>query len=356
MIKTVVRLLLFVSLNIFYFCSSKSSFDQTDASDLTSDIPPTEVTISIARTRPFDYFIPTSGKIFSSREVPLQFRRNGLIENLYAKTGDLVNQGDLLAALENAKQEIALARSKLSVEEKMFDFQDLLLSYRSSKDTLTNEAAIKNIRISSGLAAAELAFEEAKLEYNNSFIRAPFSGVVAGVNLSEGSPVRDGDELCYVHDPKSLVVKCGVLEGDALILKRGIRAQVTPISMPEAKYSAEVEIVNPRVNNPSGMVDVVLRLDGNPMMFPGMNVQVIFQISYDENLIVPKEAVVIRSGKHVIFTVENSLAKWNYVAIGRENGREVEILSGLQPGDSVITRNNLQLSHDAMISIVGSKN
>ena len=83
-----------------------------------------------------------------------------------------------------------------------------------------------------------------------------------------------------------------------------------------------------------------------------MHVQAIMSLPYDQHIVIPKEALVVRSGKFVVFTAKNKLAKWNYVTIGRENGKEIEILEGLQQGDSVIITNNLQLAHDATVSFV----
>jgi multidrug efflux pump subunit AcrA (membrane-fusion protein) len=57
----------------------------------------------------------------------------------------------------------------------------------------------------------------------------------------------------------------------------------------------------------------------------------------------------------VVFSVENDLAKWNYVEFGFDNGKMVEITDGLEAGMVVITNNNLQLAHDAPISIQNSK-
>ena len=67
---------------------------------------------------------------------------------------------------------------------------------------------------------------------------------------------------------------------------------------------------------------------------------------------VAKEAIVMKSGKPVVFTEENGLAKWNYVSTGRENGKEIEILSGIKAGQNVIVSNNLQLAHDAPIIVL----
>ncbi|MEM6522263.1 MAG: hypothetical protein AAF693_00650 [Bacteroidota bacterium] len=82
-----------------------------------------------------------------------------------------------------------------------------------------------------------------------------------------------------------------------------------------------------------------------------MNVQIKFALTQNKTLAIPKEALVIRSGREVVFVHEDGQAKWHYITSGVTNGEEVEVLQGLEEGMQVITENNLQLAHDAKIQI-----
>lgn len=81
-----------------------------------------------------------------------------------------------------------------------------------------------------------------------------------------------------------------------------------------------------------------------------MNCSVTINLPSGNTLIVPREALVMRSDRPVVFTLVNDKAKWNYVTVGRTNGKDVEITGGLKAGEQVITSNNLQLAHDAPVS------
>ena len=87
-----------------------------------------------------------------------------------------------------------------------------------------------------------------------------------------------------------------------------------------------------------------------------MNCTAVIKAPASRSLIVPKEAVVMRSGKAVVFTLQDGKAKWNYVAVGKDNGKEVEIKEGVTAGQKVITTNNLQLAHDAPVKEVIKEN
>jgi RND family efflux transporter MFP subunit len=304
-----------------------------------------------AAIKPFEYLISASGKITSASEVRMQFRRNGTIEKIFVANGQTVIKGQLLAVLINETQELSLSKAKLQLQEKKIAYNDQMLSYRNDGDSIRYKQVSANIRISSGLAGAELAYEEAGFEYNNSFLRAQIPGVVSAIELNAGSPVNQNDLLCFIHDPKNLLVEAEVLEADALQLAKGMVADVQSMAGNSESYSARVETINPRVDEKTGLVKVMLKLSGNSRAFPGMHVQTIIRLPYSKSIIVPKEAVVIRSGKAVVFTAKDGLAKWNYVTVGRENGKDVEVLDGLKEGDEVIVTNNLQLAHDATVTV-----
>jgi len=72
----------------------------------------------------------------------------------------------------------------------------------------------------------------------------------------------------------------------------------------------------------------------------------------NNSIVVPKQALVYRSGRPVVFTLTGNESKWNYVEVGKDNGQEVEILKGIEPNETVITTNNLQLAHQAPVQIV----
>ena len=83
-----------------------------------------------------------------------------------------------------------------------------------------------------------------------------------------------------------------------------------------------------------------------------MNVRVSIYRSLGKQLVVPKTAVVLRSGKKVVFTLSSGKAVWNYVQTGLENATHCTILEGLKEGDTVIVSGNINLAHEAPVTVV----
>ena len=86
-------------------------------------------------------------------------------------------------------------------------------------------------------------------------------------------------------------------------------------------------------------------------LIDGMNVQVIIRMALPNKLIVPKEAIVLRQERKVVFTVKNDTAYWNYVKVGEENSRYATIENGIKPNQEVIVSGNLNIAHLSKISI-----
>jgi hypothetical protein len=116
---------------------------------------------------------------------------------------------------------------------------------------------------------------------------------------------------------------------------------------------AHIVEINPKIGT-NGLFKIKLDLESPRNVFLGANMQVKIAVPQRETLVVPKKALVIRSGKKVVFTEENGLAKWHYVTTGLDNGEEIEILEGLKESEKVIVSNNLQLNHDSPVSVVKS--
>ena len=82
-----------------------------------------------------------------------------------------------------------------------------------------------------------------------------------------------------------------------------------------------------------------------------MNVKVIIEEKVSYQLVIPKQAVVLRSEKQVVFTLQTGKAKWNYVKTGLENISSFSINEGLKQGDTIIYDGNLNLAHDAEVVV-----
>jgi len=209
----------------------------------------------------------------------------------------------------------------------------------------------------SGLSAARTALERARLNLEKTKIRAPFTGVVTGIGVSEGEQVGNGTLICNLVNNTDIEADVGVLESDMAHLRKGSPALLVVPSLQET-LRVRVDVISPEFDKASRTCEVLLRFhckDGR--VRPGMFVRAIIAgETYSDRLLVPKEAVLVRDGRPLVFKVEDKRSKWLYILPGRKNDYAVEIervLQGgkLEPGDLVIVSNHLTLSHDAKVKV-----
>lgn len=303
--------------------------------------------------RPFVYRLRLLGKVRAERSIELSFRQSGFLEKLLVKNAQTVKKGQLIAQLEPSEAQINLQEAHTQVAMRQSDYQDRLVQHKfdlQNAEEISPELR-QQFAISSGLRAAELQLERAKLQLQQMQLIAPFAGKIADCKLQKGQNIEAGKAYALLYSHQSLYLDTEVLESELAQLKLGQKAHVFPFAHQETALSAQLERINPKIDD-KGKVKIELKLAYNPKLMPGMNAHAELEIPTRQCLIVPKVAIVRRSGRDVVFTEVKGKAYWNYVKLGLDNGQEVEILEGLKSGDRVIVSNNLQLDHDAPLEIV----
>lgn len=331
-------------------CTTEATNDnEVDSSTLRKKNAPTQVETVKAVKKPFNYQIHVNGIVEAAKEVEMAFKIGGTLENLAVHEGDKVQKGELLAKFNTLESEYALEKANISLKERELEYKNQLLAMGNQGDSLQMANVRSNIGYITGLKAAELEYKKAVTQFNSTSVRAPFSGVVSNLKVKQGALVKVGDKLCSISSSKSFLVKTEVLETVIGKVNIGQQVNINPLALDKA-YTGVVQSINPRVDQ-YGVVNLTIAVNMPKGLMTGMHVAIIINAPYLENIIIPESALVIRSGKEVVFVEEGGLAKWKYVSTGLKSNNQVEVLEGLVEGDAVITTNNIYLAHDAPITI-----
>ncbi|WP_038032780.1 efflux RND transporter periplasmic adaptor subunit [Thermonema rossianum] len=314
----------------------------------------TPVSIAPVEEKTFVYRIRLQGSIKAAEMAELRFKNSGYLDKIWVHNGRQVSRGALLAQLADDEWQLAVSSAEARRAKAYEDYIKELVDYGGDPraphggiDSTLHE----RIRTRTGLRAAEIEVAQARLTLRNARLYAPFAGVVADLKRSPGNYITANEVFCRLYNPQTLYLEAEVPESEAPYLRPGLPARLTPLSMPGHSYQARLHEVNPVVNE-RGMLQLRLRISSPAGLMPGMHAEGIMKVPSHRALCVPKEAVVVRSGKKVVFAVtEDGIAKWHYVQTGAENDREIEITEGLHAGQWVIVSNNLQLAHDSPVEV-----
>lgn len=345
MFKNILLLLLITC--VFSCKTKKIETEDPDIQSLKKDIKPTAISVATAQYLPFEFLINSSGTIESGNELKITFQASGYLEELSIKNGQIVKKGQVIGQLENAQLEFALEKAQISLDDAKVKYQDAALTY-GDKITPT---IVKNLEVKNGLTTARINLKEAEMNLKNSIITAPISGIIAELEEKRGNIVSAGSELAVIYEPKNLTLSAKVLESDFKHIKIGLKAEIYALSFRDKIFDSYISEINPKVDK-NGMVEIKLQLRETDGLLPGMNANAVIRVPQAKNIIIPREALVIKSGRQVVFTHENGLAQWKYVKVGLDNGVDIEILDGIKDGDQVIISDNLlQIGHEARVAI-----
>lgn len=326
--------------------------------DTLAAIPEVETVLAITGRLPLRR--RTNGKLRARREVVIKSLTGGLLTEAPTE-GQYYKDGELILATDDRAAQLAVARAEAARAEADFRNRDLLLQLTTnlpSGDSLVSELARENLLIQSGLPSAEVALQEARYQLSLTDLAAPFTGQAADVKVQVGQVIARGEEICTLVDLGSLEVEFSLLEQELGAELERYAVFVSPIAQPQLRLSATLDRINPIVEE-DGLLRVRARLrsTGRQRLYPGMNVLVELESKAAAAVLVPKSAVVTRSERTLVFTLDtvSQRAQWKYVTVGAENDTQVAIGEGIEAGELVIVAGNLTLDHDVPVRIASKK-
>jgi RND family efflux transporter MFP subunit len=324
----------------------KSKISQTTENVVT-------VKLAASKIKSFPLQVMATGKVTALTQAKINFKTTGVIEKIMVSNSAVVKIGQILAVLDNEQQRIALQQTQDNLQDAQVEMHRLLLEFggKDRDTTSVSNRILENIKAKSGYTKAITNVRDARFKLENTYLKAPYAGVIANLKTKAYNPTPTTEPFCTILSREGMVVEVSVLESELGVVMLGQIAKVKSLAYSEKNYVGKVSEINPVVNE-QGLVLIKVRIQ-NPdqYLLEGMNAQVIIEKNLQNQIVIPKEAVVERSGKKVVFVYENGLAKWNYVTVAHENSQEVAISEGLKVGQKVIVEGNLNLGHDAKVVV-----
>lgn len=353
----------------------------------------TTVQASTAFTGDLVQPVIAEGTIRARHTTEIRTEIAGKLIRVAAKEGQSVRRGQLIAKIDDREYVVAEAEARarylqalslLAIEEDDFEVQELAQEMRDEFNNLEEMERLGKItraermareveldiqalkegkfRIEiaaarSGVSEARASLERARLNLERSEIRAPFAGIITGLTLTAGEHVITNQTVCSLVDNVNLEAEVGVLEADLGYVSVGKPTLLAVPALDETLH-VEVDVVSPQFDRESRTCEVLIRVtnpEGN--LRPGMFVRAIIAgRTFPNRMLVPREAILTRDGRPLLFKVEGDRAKWLYVELGEANDNLVEIKKviqggSLQPGDKVVVSDHLTLAHDAKIRV-----
>ncbi len=306
-----------------------------------------------AESRPFTRTLRAAGRVTidETRIAHVHVKTAGYIEHLHADyTGKTVRRGEPL---------LAIYSPELYATE-----QEYVAAYRAQKSLAAggDSAVSEGARALLEAARQRLLLwdvppgEIRRLESGGApgrtlTLTSPESGVVTVKNLYHGMQVSPEMDLLQVSDLSRVWVEADLYEEDLPYLRRGARARVTLDYLPGESRLGAVDFVAPQVDAATRTVRIRVPLENRDLKLrPEMLARVELTADLGERLSVPEDALVMTGERTVVFREGEggALIPVEIVAGAKGDGR-VEVKSGLNAGDRVVTRANFLVDSESRL-------
>ena len=295
------------------------------------------------------------GSLRSRRGVVLRPEVSGRITALNFIDGQRVRKGQLLVQFDDQlpRAQVQQSQAELSIAQaNQKRNQELVAQNFISQRSLDESAA--NLQV----AQAKLALSRATADRLK--IVAPFDGI-AGIRLvNVGDYLKDGADIVNVEDIEAIFVDFRLPERFQSKVKRGQTAMLDIDALPGRKYTAQIQAIDPLIDANGRSVGIRACIDNRQLQLrPGMfaRVNTVFGVR-DSARVIPEEAIVPQGGRQFVIKLldgpdgKTRTTKRVEVKVGLRSPGKVEILDGLEPGDSVVTAGQQRVQRDGTVVTV----
>ncbi len=271
------------------------------------------------------------GTVRPKLSAVLSAKVSGSLDKMLATPGQRVRAGQLLVQLDAREIQARLDQALALREQTARDlqrFQKLIV------DRAVTQQEFEAVQARQRVAAAAVSEAETQLGYTK--ILAPFDGVITHKRADVGDLATPGRPLLELENPTELRLEADVPEGLLANLKLGERLPVS-IAALKLELAGNIGEIAPAADAGSRTFLVKLDLPATAGLRSGQFGRVAIPVAEVTALRVPASAILIRGQMEIAFVAVGDRAQLRLVKTGKHLGAEVEIVSGLNSGELIVT-------------------
>ncbi len=345
-IKHIVYTLLILGISGLIIFRIVKNSEQVDAGPKNNDAV-TTVSGMVVRPEKFEDYLSLSGSLEANEQINLHSEISGVVESINFEEGQKVEKGQVLFRVNDIELRAQLSQTqtaqKLAGENERR--AKLLLDKQaiSQQEYEISSADFQSSQAQSQLMAAQLS---------KTIIRAPFSGTIGLREISKGTYVTPLTSIAKLVNTDQLKITFAIPEKYASQVSIGNTLTFT-VSGSEEKRSARIYAIEPEIELATRTLRMRAITENNDgKLYPGMFASVRLPLeTVTDALMVPSEALIpIQNGK-MMFIADGGRAKEVVVATGSRTANSVRVLTGLNPGDTILTYGVMSLKNGTPVKV-----
>ncbi len=325
------------------------SEQQEDSEKTEEETPPVPVETSTPVRGDVYAMYTGTAPIEAYAEADVIAKVDGEIRQLLIEEGDEVTKGQVLARLDGERLRLELNESEAKLRKLQRDFER---NVDLQAKGLISDGDFEKIKYE--MEALEAAFNLASLELDYTQIRAPITGIIAERFVKLGNTISEGDALFKVTSLDPLVAYLHVPEREYRNIDPGQPVGIEIDALPGEPIVAAVSRVSPVVDPQTGTFKITVEIvDKQRRIKPGMfgRIGIIYDV-HENALQIPRSAIIEDQGVASVFVIEEDRAVRKTIRTGYSNRGMVEVTSGLEDGEQIVTVGQASLKQDSRVSII----
>jgi len=348
--KSIVALLVVVAIIVTVLVMNKKKL-ATAAQGGVQDV--FYVTVDKAAKKHLSSTFSLTGTIIANNDVNILSETSGKVLQMFFKVGDFKQANAVLAQVDDELKKAAYSTAEANFEKAKKDYERFKSLFQSGSAT---DSQLDGAKLA--LSAAEAQFIVAKRQLEDTKIKTPIAGYITMKNVDVGSMVQGAPQptlIANIVDISRLKVKLNVAENYAFQLKAGDQVKVSADVFPGVIFNGRIESISSKSDEAHTFpVEIVVENKaGAKQLRAGVFARVEFSSLKDrESLLIPREALTGSVKDPKVFVVENGIAKERKLVIGNESNTFVEVISGLNDGETIVVNGQNILVDNTKVEIL----
>lgn len=300
---------------------------------------PTFVITVPAEVRTVREEVEAIGTTRANESVIIAAKLTDTVSRVNFEDGQLVAAGDVLVELTNREQSALLDEAEANV-----------LDARNQARRLESMAADNLVPLSeldaaqARLSAAEARYQSIIARLEDRLIRAPFDGMLGFREVSEGTLVTPGSPITTLDDVSVIKLDFSIPEVYLNLVRPGLTLIAESSAFPDRSFTAIVRTIGSRIDENTRAATIRAHIENPDLILkPGMLLTVHLTTATREVLMVPESALTQRSSQVFVYTIADGRAGMRQIRIGARKSGWVEVESGLEAGEAVITEGIIKI-------------
>lgn len=321
----------------------------------------TLITVATVQKQSIERVQESIGRIESDSSPSVAAEASGRVVKVMAESGQRVSKGQVLAAMDaqdaiiardTSQAETQRLRTLIANQERLLQRYEKLAADKFISANQMDDAVAQLDTLREQLAGAQAQLAGAQHNLEKTKIIAPVAGEIEQRLVSVGDYVDRGKPLFHITASQKLRIHLPFPEDMAGLLRRGMPIRLVSASAPEKSIETTISDIQPAVNTNSHALEAMVEMNNPGGWKPGGSVKGILVLERrSEAIVVPEQSVVLRPAGEVVYVINGDVAEQHVVKTGHKAAGNVEIVSGVVPGQVVAFDGAAFLTDKAKVNI-----